>query len=1008
MLKDIKTRSKSRLVSSSSLLYIVCFLLSPINILAQTTTHPKSFLADLISARTIDFKVAFTYEPKYPTAGQTVQFVDVSTGSPTSWDWDFGDGSTSTAQNPSHKYSIPGIRKVTLVAINNAGSRKSVKTITIMPDAAASFVFSPMAPRAGQTVQFTDTTPGDPTAWQWDFGDGGTSTSKNPSHIFLKAASYTVTLISSKRFGSRKASKTVTVASMSVLSSSFIYLPILPSTGQTVQFTDTSAGTPTSWQWNFGDGGASTSQNPSHSYTSAGAKTVTLTVTNASGSNSTTKTVTVAAALTASFSYSPLSPVAGQAVQFTDTSAGSPAVWQWDFNDGTYSTVQNPSHTFLAAGVYGVTLVVTSGSASNSANQAIIVGPASTLVTSFYFSPASPTVGQLVQFTDSSVGNPTSWQWCFGDGATSTSRNPSHAFAGPAIYEVTLTALNNSASMSVSRTINVTNESTIIPSNRKVDWSRAGVWVSDVKGIPSRTSIFCNVKTGIPGSSLLARGDGVQDDTAALQAAINACPAGQVVLVPQGTYRISGILQISKGIVVRGEGPNKTRIINYSNNWIFRISGSGINPNPKNVLSGFQKGSDTVTVSDGTPFAPGYIVTMDQLNEAGLVTPTGVGTCTWCGRDGLGGTRAYGETMLVKSRSGNTVTFNRPLYYNFQSSYLPQLYVHSHAPIENAGIEDLYIESAVGNTAGGGILMTNCRYCWVKGVEGYNFPEKHVVLRWGTYGNEIRYNYFHGAQSFAGDRGYGIHIFGNSCDNLIEDNILYYLHTGVAFEAGGAGNVVAYNHIERTQHGNDPQWFQAGIVTHGAHPYMNLIEGNVVNKVHLDGYWGSGSHTTVFRNHITRLNPGTPVIYDLTAVIVDSKNYYDTFVANVLGTSGCSGQVEQIPYSTFEKNPVLWKIGYNCCAEDGNPIDPKVADTLIRTGNWECSANAVQWSTAERSLPDSLYLPSKPVWFGVLNWPPFTPDREGFNPSNLNKIPAQVRFENGPAIGLPYTLIRGY
>ncbi len=545
--------------------------------------------------------------------------------------------------------------------------------------------------------------------------------------------------------------------------------------------------------------------------------------------------------------------------------------------------------------------------------------------------------------------------------------------------------------------------------DRTIDWSRAGVWAGGVKGIPNRTTIFCNVRMSIPGSPLVARGDGVQDDTAALRAAISACPAGQVVFLPQGTYRISGTLTINKGIVVRGEGPDRTRIINCSNDWIFRIIGLGISRNPINVLSGFQKGSDTVTVANGTPFIPGDLVIIEQFNEDGLVTQNGVGgSCDWCGRDGMNGTRAYAERLIVQSRSGNTVTFNRPLYGNFRSSLSPQLYVRSRVPVENAGIEDLCMESAYGNSEGGGIDMVYARYCWVKGVEGYNFPTKHVLLRWGTYGNEIRYSYFHEAQSYAGNRGYGVHLLTYSCDNLVEDNIFYHLHVGVNIEAGGAGNVVAYNHIERIEHGNEPQWFQTGIATHGAHPYMNLIEGNVVNKVQFDNYWGSSSHNTVFRNHITRLNPGTPVIYDITAAIVDSWNYYYTFVGNVMGTSGCPGPVEQIPYTTIANNPVLWKIGYNCCASTGNPTDPKVASTLIRSGNWECATNAVQWSSSERNLPDSLYLPSKPSWFGVLAWPAFAPEREGFNPTNLNKIPAQVRFENGPASGLPYSLVRGY
>jgi hypothetical protein len=120
--------------------------------------------------------------------------------------------------------------------------------------------------------------------------------------------------------------------------------------------------------------------------------------------------------------------------------------------------------------------------------------------------------------------------------------------------------------------------------------------------------------------------------------------------------------------------------------------------------------------------------------------------------------------------------------------------------------------------------------------------------------------------------------------------------------------------------------------------------------------------------------------------------------------------VEQIPYSSISNNPVLWKIGYNCCAATGNPVDPQVAQTLIRTGNWQCVTNTVQWdpNIADHNIPDSLYLTIKPAWFGILSWPPFTPEKVGFDPNNLDKIPAQVRFENGPMIGLPYSSNKGY
>ncbi len=541
----------------------------------------------------------------------------------------------------------------------------------------------------------------------------------------------------------------------------------------------------------------------------------------------------------------------------------------------------------------------------------------------------------------------------------------------------------------------------IIPSERWIDWSGAGVYADGVKGIPEYP-VALNVKEG----PYNAQGDGVTDDTESIQDAISACPPGQAVLIPQGIYRISGTLHLAKGIVVRGEGPDKTKIIQSASRTIFSISGSESSA-VTDAVSGYIKDSDTIVVADGGLFSPGDVVAIDQLNDPEFVTHQGTGTCTWCGRWGTNGTRALGETKLIKERSGDSITFTRPLYYSYEPEFLPQLVRVSTNPIRNAGIEDLYIESEEGTSDGHGIRLANCAYCWVRGVESYNTPRKHIELRTGAYSNEVRDCYFHGAQAFTSDRGYGINISTQSSDNLIENNIVYHVHYGIGLEAGGAGNVIGYNYVMRTEH-YEPDWFVQSMGTHGSHCFMNLWEGNVTGKLHFDNYWGSGSHQMVFRNWITRQNPGTPVTSALTAALIDANNYYITFIGNILGTKDCAGVVEQIPYLTSYNNPVIWKIGFYCCSSTGDPDDEKSNLTLIRHGNYDYITEGLSWETniADREFPDSLYHSSKPAWFGDLAWPPFAPERQDFNPDNPNKIPAQVVFESGPMAGLPFKPIK--
>lgn len=164
------------------------------------------------------------------------------------------------------------------------------------PVPSASFTFLPSAPSVNQSVQFSDTSTGNPTAWSWNFGDGGTSTAQNPIHVYLSAGTYKVTLKASNASGEDSVSHNVTVTAAVIAptpTASFSFNPAAPVAVQSVSFTDTSIGSPTSWLWTFGDGATSSLQNPSHTFSSSGTFTVTLKAINSSGSSTVSRTVTV-------------------------------------------------------------------------------------------------------------------------------------------------------------------------------------------------------------------------------------------------------------------------------------------------------------------------------------------------------------------------------------------------------------------------------------------------------------------------------------------------------------------------------------------------------------------------------------------------------------------------------------------------------------------------------------------------------------------------------------------
>ena len=157
---------------------------------------------------------SFTASSTIGQAPLEVMFTDTSANSPTSWAWNFGDGQTSTVQNPAHTYTDPGTYTVTLEASNTEGSSTATKTVTVTaaPPPDASFTASSTIGQAPLEVMFTDTSANSPTSWAWNFGDGQTSTVQNPAHTYTDPGTYTVTLTVQNTVGSATETKTNYIA----------------------------------------------------------------------------------------------------------------------------------------------------------------------------------------------------------------------------------------------------------------------------------------------------------------------------------------------------------------------------------------------------------------------------------------------------------------------------------------------------------------------------------------------------------------------------------------------------------------------------------------------------------------------------------------------------------------------------------------------------------------------------------------------------------------------------
>jgi len=139
-----------------------------------------------------------------------VCFTDKSAGSPTKWEWSFGDGTSSTVQNPIHKYSKAGKYTVKLTVTNAEGSNTVTKKdyIKVVTKPVASFSAKPTSGKAPLTVAFTDKSTGIPTKCKWNFGDGASSTDQSPKHQYLQEGNYKVTLTVTNMAGSNTTTKT--------------------------------------------------------------------------------------------------------------------------------------------------------------------------------------------------------------------------------------------------------------------------------------------------------------------------------------------------------------------------------------------------------------------------------------------------------------------------------------------------------------------------------------------------------------------------------------------------------------------------------------------------------------------------------------------------------------------------------------------------------------------------------------------------------------------------------
>ncbi len=367
-----------------------------------------------------------------------VHFIDLSSNNPTSWLWTCPGGSpaTSTLQFPTITYNTVGSYNVTLKATNAQGSNTVTKTnfITVGDDPTADFDYV----RTLLLVEFENLSIG-ATSYNWNFGDGGTSTQANPSHTYAQDGTYLVKLTVSNDCGTDV--QTVEIEVVTPPIAAFDADPTEGCDPMEVQFTNESSDNSDTYQWSFPGGSppSSTEFEPSVVYEIPGTFNVTLTVSNDAGQDVLTFTnfITLLPQPSSTFTYT----VNGLQVNFN--SAGSIGdTYFWNFGDGQTSSLHNPTHVYDQGGIYVVKLTVTNSCGSNVHQSTITVGGLP--IAAFNSDIQSGCPPLVVHFMNQSLGTVTSLSWVFqgGSPATSTQANPIVTYNTPGTYDVTLTVTN--------------------------------------------------------------------------------------------------------------------------------------------------------------------------------------------------------------------------------------------------------------------------------------------------------------------------------------------------------------------------------------------------------------------------------------------------------------------------------------------------------------------------------------------------------------------------------------
>lgn len=477
----------------------------------------------------------------------------------------------------------------------------------------------------------------------------------------------------------------------------------------------------------------------------------------------------------------------------------------------------------------------------------------------------------------------------------------------------------------------------VIPESKRVNWQNTGY-----DGIiPDPENIINVIDFGAIGDSITNNHTAVTDAIESLQGRKG------VVLIPEGNFLIRGTVHLNDSVIIRGISPESTQII-FDNNGetssCFVVQGNSTGEFIP-VDSGYSKGSYSLKLNTSHNFQEDDYLEFRQENGNWDTNPI-----SWSDY-------SVGQILKVSGTYNKSFDSYNALRIDYSSSLNPE--VRKIDPAREVGIECLKIsridDPGTGNAYN--IYFSYAANCWVKGVESNYSAGSHVYLRAST-NIEISGCYIHHAFGYdgSGTRGYGVSLNMHTGQCLIENNIFKKLRHAMIAKTGANGNVFGYNYSIEPYRSEPIHDFSGDISLHGHYAFANLFEGNIVQNIITDHYWGpSGPYNTFFRNRA-----------ELYGIIFTESDTVQTNTQNIVGN-------EVTNFDLFYGNYLLY-------GEEHFEYGNNILNTIIPEGT-------------NNLMDSSYYLLSKPLFWDIFDdWPSL-----GI-PNLLNEysIPAAFRYSIAP------------